>query len=133
MRDLTDASPESIARTRARIPWEGLGAAILTRQGPDGDWRREGAPPWLSTLFTLLLLRATGIDPSDPAVDFSLARLESGVRWNDRGGRWDLRSPESGGNMFFEGEVEPCINGGVLALGAYFRHPSERLAIRLIR
>ena len=29
--------------------------------------------------------------------------------------------PEFGNSPFFEGEVEPCINGGVLALGGYFR------------
>ena len=28
---------------------------------------------------------------------------------------------------FFEGEVEPCINGGVLALGGYFGETSARL------
>lgn len=36
------------------------------------------------------------------------------------------------GNLFFEGEVEPCINGGVLALGAYFGRPTESLARRLV-
>lgn len=33
---------------------------------------------------------------------------------------------------FFEGEVEPCINGGVLALGAYFGEASDRLVDRLL-
>jgi hypothetical protein len=28
--------------------------------------------------------------------------------------------------------VEPCINGGALALGAYFGHPTESLARRLV-
>jgi hypothetical protein len=37
-----------------------------------------------------------------------------------------------GAKPFFEGEVEPCINGGALALGAYFGRPSEDLARRLI-
>jgi hypothetical protein len=37
-----------------------------------------------------------------------------------------------GGNPFFEGEVEPCINGGVLALGAYFGRASQDLARRLL-
>jgi hypothetical protein len=32
----------------------------------------------------------------------------------------------------FEGEVEPCINGGVLAMGAYFGRPTEGLALRLL-
>lgn len=130
MRDLTDASPAVIAAERARVPSEGLGAKILAQQEWDGSWRRANGPVWLSTLFTLLLLRATGIDRHEPAVQSAVARLDAGLRWNNQRG-WELRSAESGGNRFFEGEVEPCINGGVLALGAYFGRPTETLARRL--
>jgi hypothetical protein len=131
MRDLTDASPTAVAVERARVPREGLGAAILALQESDGSWRRPDAPVWLPTLFTLLLLRAAGADPGDPAVESAVARLEASLRWSHQP-NWELRSPEFGGRPFFEGEVEPCINGGVLALGAYFRRPSENLARRLI-
>jgi hypothetical protein len=132
MRDLTDASPTAIAAERARVSREGLGAEILARQESDGSWRRPDAPVWLSTLFTLLLLRATGVDPVEPAVESAMRRLEVGLRWNDHGGCWELRPPETGGNTFFEGEEEPCINGGALALGAFFGHPAESLARRLV-
>jgi hypothetical protein len=131
MRDLTEASPAAIAAERVRVPREGLGAEILARQETDGSWRRADAPVWLPTLFTLLLLRATGVDRGEPAVESAVARLETCLRWSNRG-RWDLRSAELGGNPFFEGEVEPCINGGVLALGAYFGRPTETLARRLV-
>ena len=133
MRDLTDASPAAIAaeHARARVPREGLGAEILARQEEDGSWHRAGAPVWLSTLFTFLLLRATGIDRTEPAVGSAVARLEESLRWNDNG-CWDLRPAELGGNPFFAGEVEPCINGGVLALGGYFGRPTESLARRLV-
>ena len=131
MRDLTDASPAAIAAERAHVPREGLGAEILDRQESDGSWRRSGAPVWLSTLFTFLLLRATGIDRAEPAVESAVSRLEESLRWNDNG-CWDLRPAELGGNRFFEGEKEPCINGGVLALGAYFGRPTESLARRLV-
>ena len=132
MRDLTDASPAEIAAERARVPREGLGAEILARQQPDGSWRKDGAPVWLTTLFTMQMLRASGVDPADLAVKAATARLQSGLRWNDQGGRWELRPPETGGNTFFEGEVEPCINGGALAVGAYFGHPVETLAYRFV-
>lgn len=131
MRDLTDALPPAVAAERARVPREGLGAAILARQESDGAWRRPDAPAWLTTLFTLLLLRATGVDPADPAVESAVARLEGSLRWNNQP-RWDLRPAALGGNPFFAGEVEPCINGGVLALGAYFGRPTESLARRLL-
>jgi hypothetical protein len=67
LRDLANASADEIASERARIPHEGLGAEILSSQQPDGAWRRPDAPTWLTTLFTLQLLRSTGIDPADPA------------------------------------------------------------------
>jgi len=132
MRDLTDASPAAIAAERARVSREGIGSAILACQESDGAWRRDGAPAWLPTLFTMQLLRATGADCTDPAVESAVARLVTNMRWSNHNQRWDLRSPEFGGNSFFEGEVEPCINGGVLALGASFGRPTAKLANRLM-
>jgi hypothetical protein len=132
MRDLTNASPAAIAAERARVPREGLGAEILARQESDGSWRRADEPVWLSTLFTFLLLRATGVDRAEPAVESAVARLEAGLRWNNQDGCWELRRVEFGGKPFFEGEVEPCINGGALALGGYFGRPAAHLARRLV-
>jgi hypothetical protein len=131
MRDLTGASSAEIAAERARVPREGLGAAILAHQESDGAWRRAEGPAWLPTLFTLQLLRATGVDPGDAAVESAIARLERNLRWDDQTGPWELRAVKSGA-PYFEGEVEPCINGGVLALGGYFGRPSEHLARRLL-
>ncbi len=125
MRDLTDASPAAVAAERARVPREGVGAEILARQGADGSWHRAGAPVWLPTLFTMLLLRATGVDRTEPAIDSAVARLEAGSQWDEEFRDKPFKS-------FFEGEVEPCINGGVLALGAYFGRPAESLARRLV-
>ena len=132
VRDLTDAPAEAIAAERAGVPHKGIAATILGSQHPDGSWRRENAPAWLTTLFTMQLLRSTGIDPTEPAAEAAVARLETGLRWNDLGGFWELRPPETGGNTFFEGEEEPCINGGALAAGAYFGRPSQHLAQRLL-
>src|SRR5579885_2360144 len=132
MRDLTDASPAVLQMERKRVAGEGIGAEILAHQQPDGAWRRDNAPAWLTTLFTLQLLRATGINSADPIVEAAAARLEAGLRWNDQGGSWELRPVETGGNTFFQGEVEPCINGGVLAVGSYFGRPVEMLAERLV-
>jgi hypothetical protein len=122
MRDLTDASPAEVAAERARVPHEGLGAAILAGQGADGAWHRADAPDWLPTLFTLQLLRATAVDRDAPAVAAAVRGLQAGFRWAE----------EFGSKPFFEGEVEPCINGGALALGAYFGRPTESLARRLV-
>jgi hypothetical protein len=122
MRDLTDASEQAFVAERARVAHAGVAAEILSRQGLDGAWHRADAPDWLPTLFTVLLLRATGVDRSEPRVVSAMQRLQGGFRWDEAFGK----------KPFFEGEVEPCINGGTLALGAYFGHPSACLADRLI-
>jgi hypothetical protein len=122
MRDLTDASPGAIAAERARIPHEGLGARVLASQGSDGAWHRPDTPEWLPTLFTMQLLRATGVDRAEPSVQSAVAAVQGGFRWHE----------VHGAKPFFDGEVEPCINGGALALGAYFGRPTESLARRLV-
>jgi len=120
--DLTDAGPEKIARVRARVPHEGIGAKILNNQGSDGAWHRPDEPDWLPTLFMPQLLRAAGPDPADPAVASAMTRLNAGFRWHE----------DFGAKPFFDGEVEPCINGGALAIGSCFGHPSDSLAHRLV-
>ncbi len=122
MRDLTDASSERSPRSAPASRTKGSAREILACQGSDGAWRRDDAPDWLPTLFTMQLLRATGVDRAEPAVDSAVARLAAGFRWAE----------EFGAKPFFEGEVEPCINGGALALGAYFGRPTESLARRLV-
>ena len=122
LRDLTDAAPATVAAERSRVAREALGAEILARQDPDGSWYRGDDPAWVPTLYTLLLLRATGVDPADAVVDAAVTRLAAGFRWD----------AEFGSKPFFEGEVEPCINGGTLALGGYFGRPDRTLAQRLV-
>jgi len=122
LRDLTEGSPAAVAAERARVAHDGIGAEILARQGADGAWHRPDAHDWLPTLFTMLLLRATGVDPADPVVASAVSRLQAGFRWHE----------SFGAKPFFGGEVEPCINGGTLALGAYFGHPAAELARLLV-
>ena len=43
-----------------------------------------------------------------------------------------MRPPECDGNAFFEGEVEPCINGQVAAAGAYFGQDVRGIVDRLL-
>src|ERR1700736_1883590 len=87
MSDLTDAYPAAVAAERTRVPREGVGAEILACQGSDGSWHLAGAPDWLPTLYTLLLLRATGVDRAEPTVDSAVARLAAGFRWHEEFGQ----------------------------------------------
>jgi hypothetical protein len=125
MRDLTAEPDVAVARERSRIAAEGWGARLLNLQGSDGHWGGAAFVPraWISTQDTLQLLRDLGVDPTDDRVRTAIDRVRDRCTW---GG-------EFGDAPFFEGEVEPCINGRVLAIGAYFGEASDRLADRLLR
>ena len=123
MRDLTGEAESRIAAERSRIASEGWGARLLALQGPDGSWG-DGAskPKWYSTLYTLVLLRNMGLDSTSTQARRAVGLVRDKVTWG----------PEFGNASFFEGEVEPCINGGVLVLGGYFGEASDRLVDRLL-
>lgn len=122
MRDLIGAPAAEYERERATVATNGWGAESLARQDEDGQWRVERAEwPLAPTLYSLQLLRHCGLDPLSEQARRAIARVREGVRW------------EFWGNApFFDGEVEPCINGGVLAVGAYFGVASSKLLDRLL-
>jgi hypothetical protein len=123
MRDLTDTPGEVAAAERARVAVEGWGARLLAEQRLDGQWG-DGvqAPFWWTNLYTLVFLRDLGIDPASEPARQAIDLVREKVTWG----------PEFGNSPFFEGEVEPCINGRVVALGAYFGQRSDRLVDRLL-
>lgn len=123
MRDLTDAPMGVAAAERARVASSGWGARLLDAQRPDGQWGDGIATPfWWSNMYTLVWLRDLGVDPANVRVQAAIDRVREHVNWG----------PEWGNPPFFEGEVEPCINGRVVALGAYFGVRSDRLVDRLL-
>ena len=63
-----------------------------------------------------------GLDPTSERARKAVGLVRDQVTWG----------PEFGDSPFFEGEVEPCINGRVLGLGAYFGQASDRLLDRLL-
>jgi len=123
LRDLTDAPAEVVAAERARVEFEGWGPRLLDQQRPDGQWGDGVDPPfWWSNMYTLLFIRDLGLDPTSVRARTAIDRVHANVTWG----------PEFGNSPFFEGEVEPCINGRVVALGAYFGVQSSRLVDRLL-
>jgi hypothetical protein len=121
MRDLTDAVPASIAAERSRVATEGWGAKLLARQSPAGKWggRKENAG-LLITFYSLVVLMDLGLDPASKQARKMTARAER------------LRFKWHHNRAFFDGETEPCINGRILALGAYFKEPNDKLANQLL-
>ena len=131
MRDLAGAPDRVVVAERARVAVEGWGARLLALQQPHGQWpagtpafpseaaekwwrslgpARQGTlfPAWTSTTWSLALLRAFGLDPDSAAARHAVGLVRENVQW------------EHDAEPFFAGETEPCINGRVVALGAYF-------------
>ena len=127
MRDLTGAPAAEVAAERARVASEGAGARLLTLQAADGRW--GGAAwnrGWDSTMHVLSLLRELGLDPTSAEARRAVGLVRDRVTWQGCG------PPECDGNLFFAGEVEPCINGQVAASGAYFGQDVRGIVDRLL-
>ncbi|SFR99843.1 hypothetical protein SAMN04487846_1315 [Microbacterium sp. cf046] len=132
MRDLTDAPEDEVAAERARVATEGWGARLLAEQAEDGRWdggtyrpgwadeERPFFDAWTATHPSLELLREFGPDRDAPEVVAAITRVREHVRW------------EHDGQPYFDGEVEPCINGGALANAAYFGQDGARIAETLL-
>ncbi|HKP29305.1 MAG TPA: hypothetical protein VJU15_07870 [Gemmatimonadales bacterium] len=128
LRDLTSASADEVHAERAKIATQGLGARLLALQAKDGRW--GGAAwnrGWDSTMHAVILLREFGLEPESDQARMAMDRIRDHVTWRDSG------PEEVADNRFFEGEIEPCINGQVAAAGAYFRQDVHGIIDRLLR
>ena len=122
MRDLTDAPADDVQAERARVATEGWGAELLAAQDPDGRWSGGTFfPEWTSTEATLTLLVKFGLDPASEEARRAIAPVHEAARWD-----YDPTM------KFFDGEVEPCINGRTVATGAYFGQDVRGIVDRLL-
>jgi hypothetical protein len=131
MGDLTGEAPNAIAAERSRVATEGWGAQLLARQSPAGNWG-DGPRGWrddmpkedrvlLIALYSLTVLMDLGLDPASKQARKMIDRVDKRLvfkRLNDR--------------PFLHGETEPCINGRILGIGAYFKEPNDALARQLL-
>jgi hypothetical protein len=122
MRDLTDEALNAVAVERSRVATEGWGAQLLARQSRAGNW---GGPHedrgLLITLYSLVVLMDLGLDPASEQARKMIERVDKQLVFKPLNNR-----------PFLHGETEPCINGRILALGAYFKKPNDSLAKRLL-
>jgi hypothetical protein len=135
LRDLENAPMDAVAAERAKVATQGWGARLLQLQGSDGMWdggsydpawmTREyydthDGQPWTGTFHVLKLLWEMGLPPESPEAQRAIALVHEKVRW------------EYDDLPFFDGEVEECINGGTLAIGAAYGMPVDVIAERLL-
>jgi hypothetical protein len=125
MRDLIGAPADEVAAERAKVATEGWGLQLIAGQQADGYW--SGAAwnrGWNSTMHVLMLLRDMGLDPASDQARRAVGLVRDRVTWQG----WAAYD----GNPFFAGEVEPCINGQVGAVGAYFGQDVQGIVDRLL-
>jgi hypothetical protein len=133
LRDLLDAPPSAWQAERAKVETEGWGARLLAHEDEDGQWAGgahfpadyvwggdEPGQPWTSTTHSLSLLREFGLDPACDRAQRMVALIGANCRW------------EHDGQPYWEGEVEPCINGMTVANGAYFGVDVAPIVDRLV-
>jgi hypothetical protein len=127
MRDLLGAPEPDVEAERARVASEGWGAELLARQDADGRWAGTAwNHGWDSTMHVLWLLRHLGLDPASPEARRAAGLVSARVTWKGAG------PDECGDHRFFDGEIEPCINGQVAAAGAWFGQDVSGIIERLL-
>lgn len=144
MRDLLDRPEEEWRSERAKVATEGWGARLFAVQDPDGTWaggahfpgdyewppdevfQGPGQPwlgdgqPWTSTSHVLALLRTFGIDPEAEPMQRTVRLVGENCRW------------EYDDLPYWGGEVEPCINGALIANGTHFGVDMRPVVDRLV-
>ncbi len=129
MRDLLHEPADVVATERSRVATEGWGAQLLAIQAPDGLWAGNAfSQERTDTFHVLELLRRLGLDPGGEQAQRAVGLVREQVTWGD-GAWWNPPWADKG---FFEGEVEPCINGNVVATGSYFGVDMTSLVDRLL-
>jgi hypothetical protein len=128
-RDVVDAPEATVLRERRKIARTGWGARLLARQDAAGTWAggrsSDGGlyhPKWISTTYTMLLLRDFGLPPTNrQAKKACRLLLERGLQ-KDGGigyGIWAKMRRQS----------ETCVTGMVLSILSHFEYDDERLEI----
>ncbi|MGQ0569355.1 MAG: hypothetical protein ACT4P5_07455 [Armatimonadota bacterium] len=120
---VTGAAERAVAPERQKVAREGWGRRLLARQDPEGTWAgglsSNGglySPKWISTTYTMLLLRDFGLPATNRSAQRACAPLL------DKGLQRD-----GGINYGWRGRSETCITGMVLSILCYFQYDDERL------
>jgi hypothetical protein len=127
LRDLASSSERAAEKERERVAREGWGARLLALQDPAGTWAggqsSDGglySPKWISTTYTMLLLRDFGLSPRNRQTRKACGLLlERGLQ------------RDGGINYGWRGSSETCITGMVLSILSYFEHHDDRLEVVL--
>ena len=117
MRDLVELPTDQVEAERALVAEQGWGRQLLDLQDAEGTW--AGAiysPKWISTTYTLLLLRHLGLAPEDPQALRGCEQI-----WDGRGVRGGVVLPSS------TSAADICVAGMFVALAVYFGYEDDQI------
>ncbi|TQS31797.1 hypothetical protein Golomagni_07911, partial [Golovinomyces magnicellulatus] len=133
MRDLQSMQESEYDAERDKIETEGWGKEIISHQDADGQWAGgsfapsdvtqeefRSAQPWCSTAFVLSELRLMGVKPDSKWARRTVQLVGENCRWDE------------GGQKYWDGETEECINGRTVSDGAYFGADVTGIVQRLL-
>jgi hypothetical protein len=127
MRDLVGAPETTLERERKKIARDGWGSRLLAKQDSQGRWAAgqssdDGmySPKWISTTYTMLLLRDFGLAADNRQVRKACRLLldeglqaDNGINYGPWG-QWTRRG-------------EQCVSGMVLGILSHFQYDDDRL------
>ncbi len=117
MRDLLGWPSDEWQAEQAKVAIEGWGARILEHQDESGRWTpRLYGKKWISTTYSMVLLRRLGLPQDDPRVQLPCHLFIEEALWHD-GGINISRSL---------GRSETCVTGMVLGLLSWFKVQDPR-------
>lgn len=127
LRDLVGAAERTIEREQRKVARDGWGARLLAKQDPDGRWAGGlssdaglYSPKWISTTYTMLLLRDFGLPANNRQARKACRLLLEGGLQPDGGigldtwAKWTRQS-------------ETCVTGMVLSILSHFEYDDDRL------
>ncbi len=127
LRDLVETAERTVDRERRRVAHHGWGARLLARQDPEGTWAGGQAsdgglysPKWISTTYTMLMLRDFGLLPRTRQARRACKLLLDGGLQQDGGINYGLWAK-------WTGRSETCVTGMALSVLSYFEYEDSRL------
>jgi len=122
LRDVVGAAENRVERERQTVAREGWGARLLAKQDPEGTWAggksSDGGlyhPKWISTTYTMLLLRDFGLPATNRQAQKACALLLDEGLQRDGGINYDWNQSET------------CVTGMVLSILSAFEYDDKRL------
>src|SRR5262245_12650122 len=123
LRDVVGAPDSTVERERRKVTRDGWGARLLAKQDADGRWAGGKSsdsglysPKWISTTYTMLLLRDLGLPTANRQARAACKLLlDEGLQ------------RDGGVNYGWWGVSETCVTGMVLSILSYFEYDDDRL------